>query len=49
MKLKGFTNKVKKLDEIINNGNLDSDLLKFTFDNKNKKITLWSLDEQVSY
>lgn len=35
MKLKGFTSKVKKLDELINNGNLDSELLKFTFDNKN--------------
>ncbi|CAD8042804.1 unnamed protein product [Paramecium primaurelia] len=49
MKLKGFTSKVKKLEDLINNGNLESDLLKFTFDNKSQKITLWSTDDQLSY
>ena len=29
--------------------NLDADLLKFTFDNRSKKITLWSSYDQISY
>ncbi|CAK58808.1 unnamed protein product (macronuclear) [Paramecium tetraurelia] len=52
MKLQGFINKIKKLDELINNSNLDSDILKFSIqnnENKERKITLWSLDDQVSY
>ncbi|CAD8206733.1 unnamed protein product [Paramecium octaurelia] len=52
MKLQGFISKIKKLDDLIQNSNLDSDLLKFSIqnnENKEKKITLWSLDDQVSY
>ncbi|CAK66464.1 unnamed protein product (macronuclear) [Paramecium tetraurelia] len=49
MKLKGLINKVKKFDELINNGNLESELLQFTFDYNNKRITLWSQDDQISY
>ncbi|CAD8124768.1 unnamed protein product [Paramecium sonneborni] len=49
MNLKGFISKVKKLDQLINNCNLDAELLKFTFDNKSKKITLWSQDDNISY
>lgn len=35
MKLKELTNKVKKLDDLMNNANLDSEILKFNFDNNN--------------
>ncbi|CAD8100843.1 unnamed protein product [Paramecium primaurelia] len=49
MKLKGFTDKVKQLNELIKNVNLDSDLLKFTFQNKNQTVTFWSYDDEISY
>ncbi|CAD8127181.1 unnamed protein product [Paramecium sonneborni] len=49
MKLKEFISKVKKLDQLIVEGNLDAEILKLTLDNQKKQITLWSRDDQISY